>query len=34
MRRQLLQAYEQFFEYHISDFGRLKTVKVLEELLG
>lgn len=34
VRRQLLQAYEQFYEYHISDFGRLKTVKVLEEILG
>ena len=34
VRRQLLQAYEQFFMYHVSDFGRLKTVKVLEELLG
>lgn len=34
MRQQLLQAYEQFFEYHISDFGRLKTVKVLQEVLG
>ncbi|MES2648252.1 MAG: DNA repair protein RecO [Bacteroidota bacterium] len=33
-RRQLLQAYEQFFMYHISDFGYLKTVKVLEEVLG
>ena len=34
IRRQLLQAYEQFFVYHISDFGYLKTVKVLEEILG
>lgn len=34
MRRQLIQAYEQFFVYHISDFGYLKTVKVLEEVLG
>jgi DNA repair protein RecO (recombination protein O) len=34
IRRQLLHAYEQFYEYHISDFGRLKTVKVLEEILG
>jgi DNA repair protein RecO (recombination protein O) len=34
IRRQLLQAYEQFFVYHISDFGHLKTVKVLEEVLG
>jgi DNA repair protein RecO (recombination protein O) len=33
-RRDLLQAYEQFFIYHIPDFGSLKTVKVLEELLG
>lgn len=34
LRRQLLAAYEQFFQYHIPDFGRLKTVKVLEEVLG
>jgi DNA repair protein RecO (recombination protein O) len=33
-RRELLQAYEQFFIYHIPDFGSLKTVKVLEEVLG
>ncbi len=34
LRRQLLQAYEQFFIYHIADFGFLRTVKVLEEVLG
>jgi DNA repair protein RecO (recombination protein O) len=33
-RRDLLQAYEQFFIFHIPDFGSLKTVKVLEEILG
>lgn len=34
MRRQLLQAYSLFYEYHITDFGHLRSVKVLEELLG
>lgn len=34
LRRQLLQAYEQFFIYHITDFGYLRTVKVLEAVLG
>lgn len=33
-RRELLRAYEQFFMYHIPDFGSLKTVKVLVEVLG
>jgi DNA repair protein RecO (recombination protein O) len=32
-RRQLLEAYELFFQYHINDFGRLKTVRVLEAVL-
>jgi DNA repair protein RecO (recombination protein O) len=33
IRRQLLEAYELFFQYHINDFGRLKTVRVLEAVL-
>jgi DNA repair protein RecO (recombination protein O) len=33
-RRELLQAYAQFFHYHISDFGQLKTLQVLQEVLG
>lgn len=34
LRRQLLDAFEQFYIFHIADFGRLKTIKVLEEVLG
>ena len=34
MRQQLLKAYEQFFLYHVADFGGLKTVGVLVEVLG
>jgi DNA repair protein RecO (recombination protein O) len=34
VRRQLLQAYEQFFVWHIADFGSLRTVKILEALLA
>ncbi|MEO7310387.1 MAG: DNA repair protein RecO [Chitinophagaceae bacterium] len=34
LRQQLLQAYEQFYVYHVSDFGTLKTVAVLEAVLG
>lgn len=32
-RRQLMKAYEQFYLYHISDFGLLKTLPVLEAVL-
>jgi DNA repair protein RecO (recombination protein O) len=32
-RRQLLQAYEQFYLYHISEFGSLRTLPVLEAVL-
>ena len=32
-RRQLLQAYEQFYLYHIAEFGALKTLPVLEAVL-
>lgn len=32
-RRQLLQAYEQFYLYHITEFGSLKTLPVLEAVL-
>ena len=34
IRQQLLKACEQFYLYHISDFGHLKTVPVLEAVLG
>ncbi|HSU28212.1 MAG TPA: DNA repair protein RecO [Chitinophagaceae bacterium] len=33
-RRQLLQAYENFYALHISDFGTLKTIPVLKEILN
>jgi DNA repair protein RecO (recombination protein O) len=34
MRRKLLQAYESFFALHIQDFGKMKTVAVLQEVLS
>jgi DNA repair protein RecO (recombination protein O) len=34
MRRKLLQAYESFFVLHIPDFGKMKTVAVLQEVLS
>jgi len=34
LRQQLLKTYEDFYIYHISDFGSLKTVPVLEAVLG
>lgn len=33
-RRQLLFAYEDYYTLHIQDFGKLKTLPVLKELLG
>lgn len=33
-RHQLLQAYEYFYQFHLQDFGYLKTVKILEEVLS
>jgi len=33
-RRNLLQAYETYYVLHISDFGRLKTLPVLREILA
>lgn len=33
-RRQLLQAYETYYRLHIQDFGILKTLPVLREILG
>ncbi len=32
-RRQLLQAYQVFYALHISDFGTMKTIPVLQEIL-
>ena len=33
-RRQLLIAYETFYAMHIQDFGTMKTLPVLQEVLG
>jgi len=33
-RRQLLHAYETYYRLHIQDFGTMKTLPVLRELLG
>jgi DNA repair protein RecO (recombination protein O) len=33
-RRVLLQAYQTFYALHISDFGVMKTLPVLQEVLG
>lgn len=33
-RRHLLQSYETYYALHISDFGRLKTLPVLKEILS
>jgi DNA repair protein RecO (recombination protein O) len=33
-RRQLLHAYETYYALHIQDFGSLKTLPVLREVLG
>jgi DNA repair protein RecO (recombination protein O) len=33
-RRELLQAYETYYRLHISDFGSLKTLPVLREILS
>ena len=34
LRRELLQAYQTYFALHISDFGIMKTLPVLKEVLG
>jgi len=33
-RRELMQAYIHFFQFHISDFGQMKSLQVLQEVLG
>ncbi len=33
-RRRLLQAYQDFYSLHIPDFGMMKTLPVLQEVLG
>ena len=32
-RRQLLLRYEEYYTLHIQDFGQLKTLRVLSEVL-
>ena len=34
MRRDLLEAYKQFLSLHIESFGELKSLHVLQEILG
>lgn len=34
MRRKLLLAYQDFYALHISDFGQLKTLQVMQTVLG
>jgi DNA repair protein RecO (recombination protein O) len=33
-RRSLLQSYQNFYALHIQDFGSMKTIAVLQEVLG
>jgi DNA repair protein RecO (recombination protein O) len=33
-RRNLLHAYEQYYAFHIQDFGKLKTLPVLRDILA
>jgi DNA repair protein RecO (recombination protein O) len=33
-RQQLLQAYQHFYEYHIADFGAIKSLQVLQAILS
>jgi DNA repair protein RecO (recombination protein O) len=33
-RRQLLLAYQSYYAYHIQDFGLMRTLPVLQEILG
>jgi DNA repair protein RecO (recombination protein O) len=33
-RRNLLFAYERFYAFHIQDFGTMKTLPVLKEILN
>jgi DNA repair protein RecO (recombination protein O) len=34
MRRQLLQAYQAFYTLHVPDFGEMRTLVVLQTILG
>ncbi|HMP92817.1 MAG TPA: DNA repair protein RecO [Phnomibacter sp.] len=33
-RRSLLNAYQQFYQHHVAEFGYLRTLPVLQEVLG
>ena len=33
-RRQLMQAYQQFMSLHIQDFGEMRSLPILQEVLG
>lgn len=33
-RRNLLYVYEQYYAFHVQDFGKLRTLPVLREILG
>jgi DNA repair protein RecO (recombination protein O) len=34
LRRDLLNAYETYYALHVPDFGRMRTLPVLREILG
>jgi DNA repair protein RecO (recombination protein O) len=34
LRRSLLQAYQSFYMLHVSEFGQLKSLQVLQDILG
>jgi len=34
MRRELLQAYQQYLALHISDFGEIRSLPILQEVLN
>ncbi len=34
IRRQLMQAYQQFMALHIQDFGEMRSLPILQEVLG
>lgn len=33
-RRNLLHAYQQYYALHLNDFGQMKSLKILQEVLG
>jgi DNA repair protein RecO (recombination protein O) len=34
MRRELLQAYQTYLSLHIPDFGEMKSLAILQEILS